>query len=254
MNDGRPRAPGPAVVVHLSERPDAAGDAMISPTLRTPAADMVVSLDIAPGGLDVLLSLLGDRPNPLVKYRDGKLLLVSPGEDHERSVRRLDVLLLAVCAAMRIKLRGYGSTLFRKPGLDHGVMPDLTYYVRNEAAVRGVRGKIDLTAYPPPDLAVEVVVTHGPHLSLEVCRELGVPEVWVYDVAEGRMTFRQRRRTGPHAGQYVERERSLAFPFLRATDLTPWLEETDAPDNAEFLRAQRWARATLAPRRKPKRP
>jgi Uma2 family endonuclease len=224
---------------------------MTTPTLRAPAADMVVPLDIAPGGLDLLLTLFGDRPNPLVKYRNGKVLLVSPGEDHERAVQRLDVLLLAVCTALRIDLRGYRSTLFRKPGLDHGVMPDLTYYVRNAPAVRGVRGKIDLTAHPPPDLAVEVIVTHGVELALEVCRELGVPELWTYDVVEGRMTFRHRRRSGPRAGEYVERERSLAFPFLRAADLPPWLEDTDAADNAEFVRMQRWARTTLAPCRKP---
>jgi Uma2 family endonuclease len=43
--------------------------------------------------------------------------------------------------------------------------------------VRGVTGYIDLTVYPPPDLAIEVVVTHSPAKSLAVCRELGVPEV-----------------------------------------------------------------------------
>lgn len=219
---------------------------MVMPTLRAHAADMVVPLDIAPGGLDRLLNLLGDRPNPLVKYRDGLVLLVSPGEDHERAVQRLDVLLLAICTALQIDFRGYRSTLFRKPGLDHGVMPDLTYYVQNASAVRGVRGKIDLAAYPPPDLAVEIVVTHGCELAMEVCRELGVPELWVYDVPQGRATFWQKRRGG-----YSSRERSLAFPFLRASDLPPWLEETDAGDNTEFLKMQHWARTVLAPRRKP---
>jgi Uma2 family endonuclease len=118
-------------------------------------------------------------------------------------------------------------------------------------AVRGVRGTIDLTSYPPPDLAVEVVVTHGAGLAKEVCRELGVPELWIYDVAEARMTFWQRRRTGALAGQYVARERSRTFPFLRVADLPPWLEDTDASDGDELVRMQRWAVATLAPRRKP---
>jgi Uma2 family endonuclease len=219
---------------------------MVMPTLRADASDMVVPLDIAPGGLDRLLTLFGDRPNPLVKYRKGKVLLVSPGEAHERAVQRLDVLLLALCTALQIDIRGYRSTLFRKPGLDHGVMPDLTYYIQSAPAVRAVRGKIDLGTYPPPDLAVEVVVTHGYDLAMEVCRELGVPELWVHDVAEGRVTFWQRRRGG-----YASRARSLAFPFLRAADLPPWLEDTDAGDSAEFVRMQQWARTVLAPRRKP---
>jgi Uma2 family endonuclease len=224
---------------------------MIVPTLRTPAPDMVILLQIAPGTLNLLLDLIGDRPNPLVKYRNGKVLLVSPSESHGRTVQRLDMLVMAVCTALRIGYRGYRSTLFRKPGLDHGVMPDLSYYVQNAPAVRGVRDKIDLTTCPPPDLAVEVVVTHGAELSREVCGELGVPELWVYDVAEGRMAFWRRRRTGPRAGSYVERERSLAFPFLRASELPRWLEDTDTADPVEFMRMQRWARATLGPRRRP---
>ena len=224
---------------------------MAMPALKTPATDMVIPLDITPGGLDHLLALFGDRPNPLVKYRNGKVLLVSPGANHERAVQRLDMLLLAICTALRIEYRAYRSTLFRKPGLDHGVMPDLTYYVQNAPAVRRVRGKIDLTSYPPPDLAVEVVVTHGVELAMEVCKELGVPELWVYDVGESRMTLWQRRRGGTRGTAYKPRERSLAFPFLEAADLSPWLEDTDAADSTEFVRMQRWARAVLAPRRKP---
>jgi Uma2 family endonuclease len=219
---------------------------MAMPAVRTPIVDMVVPVEITPGGLDRLLKLFGERPNPLIKYRNGKALLVSPGEDHERAVQRLDVLLLAFCTALEIEFRGYRSTLVRKPGLDHGVMPDLTYYVQNFSSIRGIRGKIDLASYPPPDLAVEVVVTHGHELAMEVCKELGVPELWVHDVAEGGVTFWQRRRGG-----YSPRERSPAFPFLRSADLAPWLADTDAGDNAEFVRMQRWAETVLAPRRRP---
>jgi Uma2 family endonuclease len=115
--------------------------------------------------------------------------------------------------------------------------------------VRGVRGKIDLSVYPPPDLAVEVVVTHGPKLAMEVCRELGIPELWIFDVPQGRMTFWQRRR-GAARDDYVSRERSLAFPVLKAADLRPWLEDTDAEDSDELPRMQQWAGTVLARRLK----
>lgn len=211
---------------------------------------MVVPVEITPGGLDGLLELFGERPNPLIKYRNGKVLLVSPGEDHERAVQRLDVLVLAFCTALEIEFRGYRSTLFRRPELDHGVMPDLTYYVQNASTIRGIRGRIDLASYPPPDLAVEGVVTHGHELAMEICRELEIPELWVYDVANGQVTFWQRRRAGSR-GSYAPCARSLAFPFLLASDLPSWLEDTEAGDNSEFVRMQRWAQTVLAPRRKP---
>src|SRR5436305_1142740 len=92
------------------------GPAVATSTLRPSAGDMVVPVEITPGGLNGLLELFGEHPNPLIKYRNGKVLLVSPGEAHGRAVRRLDVLLLAFCTALRVGFRGYRSTLFRKPG------------------------------------------------------------------------------------------------------------------------------------------
>jgi Uma2 family endonuclease len=217
-------------------------------TVRAAAEDTVMALNIGPGGLDRLLDLVGeDRSVPRIKYRDGRAILVSPSHSHERSIWLLNLLLTAVCTELSIGFRGCRSTLFRKPGFDHGIEPDLSYYVRNVEAVRKVRGKvIDLSVYPPPDLIVEVVVSHGAAMAMEVCRELGVPEMWVFDVNKGRMTFYRLGRRGG----YVARQRSLAFPFLLPADLPPWLEDSDASDTAEFARMQQWARDVLGPRRK----
>src|SRR5262249_23917275 len=161
----------------------------------------------------------------------------------ERAAQRLDLFLMAVCTALRINIRGYRSTLFRHPAFDHGVVPDLSYYVQNAAAVRRVRGNIDLQEYPPPDLTIEIVLSHGADRAMKVFLEMGVAEVWNFDVMEGRLVFWRKGRSD----SYSENERSLAFPFLRPMDVYPWLEETDAADNTDFLRMQRWARATLGP-------
>ena len=61
-----------------------------------------------------------------------------------------------------------------------GVEGDQTYYFANAARVRGKK-KIDLRRDPPPDLAIEVVVTHDADEAVEVYRRFRVPEVWVCD-------------------------------------------------------------------------
>jgi Uma2 family endonuclease len=207
--------------------------------------DMATSLRIDPGGLDGYLKLVGDSRGPLIKYRDGSLTLVSPSHRHERGAERIDGLIKGVCAVLGIGYRATASTLFRRAGFDHGIEADKTYYIEHEPAVRAVTGEIDLTRYPPPDLAVEVVVTHDPSKSLAICQELGVPEVWVYRVRRGSLEFLHRDAQGPYAPAPASR----AFSFLTPADVLPWIEPTaDEPDNLWEERLRAWVRDELGPR------
>src|SRR3954447_3242444 len=120
---------------------------MSTPTLREIDLDidMVTTLEIGPGGLDRYLELVGDSAGPLIKYRQGSLTLVSPSQSHERGVKRLDRLVLAICEELDIDYKAMASTLFRRPDLDSGIEADETYYIANEPSVRGLTGEIDLT-------------------------------------------------------------------------------------------------------------
>src|SRR5262249_31118662 len=146
--------------------------------------------------------------------------------------------------------RAYGSTLFRKPGEDKGIEPDKSYYVGNEEAVRG-RDPLDLDVDPPPDLVVEVVVSHGPEKSLAFCREVGVPEVWIYDVPERRLVFMRWKRTGRRGGSYSPSDTSLTFPFLTVDDAARWLTDDDPDDGSFDRKLRKWVKAELRPRFRP---
>ena len=76
-----------------------------------------------------------------------------------------------------------GSTTFRRRAKKGGVEGDETYYLANEARIRG-KDKIDLRTDPPPDLAIEAVHTHDAEAAIEVYRRFSVPEVWICDEAE----------------------------------------------------------------------
>ena len=71
---------------------------------------------------------------------------------------------------------------------------------------------------PPPDLVLEVDITHPSLHKLSIFAVVGVPEVWRYDGERVRMLA--------WAGDsYVEREQSLVFPALRST---AWLRHVRA--------------------------
>jgi Uma2 family endonuclease len=211
-----------------------------------PGIDMVITLDIGPNGLDRYLELVGDRRIPLIKYHEGSLTLVSPSYKHERGAERIDGVIKAICAVLVINYRATASTLFRRSDRDHGIEADRSYYIASEPAIRGIEDEIDLTVYPPPDLMIEAVATHSPGEALAICREMGVPEVWVYWVRRKLLQFLHL----DDQGQYQARPSSRAFPFLTPTDILPWvLETTSELDNLWETRLRAWVREELAPRR-----
>jgi Uma2 family endonuclease len=208
--------------------------------------DMVTTLDIGPGKLDRYLELVGDRRIPLIKYHEGSLTLVSPSRKHERGSDRIDGFVKEVCGALGINYQATASTLFRRADRDHGIEADRSYYIANEPAVRDLEDEIDLAVYPPPDLMVEAVATHDVKKALVICRELRVPEVWVYRVRRKSLQFLHLDA----AGQYQARPSSLAFPFLTPADVLPWIESTTKePDNLWRDRLRAWVRDVLGPRR-----
>ena len=86
---------------------------------------------------------------------------------------------MEVVAGLEVPCVPAGSTTFRRRAKRGGVEGDQTFYLANEAKVRGkeaLRLKVD----PPPDLAIEVVWTHDAAAATEVYRRFKVPEVWIY--------------------------------------------------------------------------
>jgi len=210
--------------------------------------DMVVHLHIGEGNLDRFVALKGDRRYPLIKYLDGDLTLVSPSIPHERGVDRIDSVVKAVCEELDIDFQSNRSTLYRFPGRDHGIEPDLSYYVANFESLRDIEEEIDLSVEPPPDLTVEAVYTNSLKNSLLVYQELRVPEIWVYRVKARSLEFLQLGTNGEYAPHAVSR----SFPFLTPADVLPWATKPHGePHNRWARRLRDWVHAELAPRYRP---
>ncbi len=193
-------------------------------------------------GYLTLLRLRGERSTPRMVYLDGTVWLMSPSFPHERLKTRLDHFVTEVLVGLRIAYIPAASTTFRRRGKKGGVEGDHTYYIANEARIRG-KDKIDLRTDPPPDLAVEAVHSHDAGAAIEVYRRLRVPEVWICDEAELVILILQPN------GRYAQAPTSASFPFLTAAEVYDWMWRPQTVSELEWVeQLRRWVLRTLRPR------
>lgn len=192
-----------------------------------------------------LMRELGDR-HVRVTYDRGDLEFMAPTYRHENYGRTLGRIVTAVAEVMHIAIENGGSTTFRREDLDRGLEPDDCFYVRN---VRKILGKkeFDLSIDPPPDLAIEIDITHSSLDRMSIYAALGVPEVWRFDGE----TLEVHCLTPD--GDYTIRRHSPTFPWLPMHRLVEFLQEsTDVDDSTLMRKFQGWVRRQLAARKKPK--
>lgn len=193
-------------------------------------------------GYVTMLRLRGERHIPRMIYLDGSLYLVTTSFPHERLAERLGLFVMVIVEELDIPCVPAGQTTFRKRKERGGVEGDKTFYLANEARVRG-KDKIDLRVDPPPDLAIEAVRTHAATAAVEVYRRLGVPEVWICDDKRFRILVRQAN------GRYAEAGASAAFPFLSPGEIDEWVRRPQTVPETEWLKeVRRWVRDTLPAR------
>jgi Uma2 family endonuclease len=164
---------------------------------------------------------------------------LSPFAAHEELKDTITLFVNTVAEEMAINTRGFGSTTFQREDLQRGFEPDGCFYIQSVALIAG-KTALDLTEDPPPDLVIEIDLSHPSLPKFPIFAQLGIPEVWRWD-RTGFHIFRLMR------GQYVERPTSTALPGVPATSITEFLDESRTLDRLSWLRRVRaWVR-TLPP-------
>jgi Uma2 family endonuclease len=177
-------------------------------------------------------------------YLDGTVWLMSPTFRHERLKSRLNQFVVEVVVGLNIPCISAGSTTFRRRAKKGGVEGDESYYLANEAQIRG-KDNIDLRTDPPPDLAIEAVHSHDPEAAIQVYRRLRVPEVWICN--EGELIILVLRSNG--RVRYTRSSTSAVLPFLSAEEVYGWvLRAWTVPDTEWVKELRGWIRRTLKPR------
>jgi len=177
---------------------------VLSPPSRVEDPDQRVILS----GIDwwqfeSFLALRGDRAGVRVTYLEGQLEIMSPSQTHELLAKLIARLLEAYADEKEIVFEGYKSMTIRNAPKERGIEPDECY---------SVGGRKD-----SPDLAVEVIWTHGGLDKLDVYRGLGVREVWIWK-KDGLKAYELR------GNAYVEISQSVAIPGLTPSFILQFLD------------------------------
>ena len=171
-------------------------------------------------------------------YDQGVLEIMVLSAQHEKPNRTLAMLVEVVAEEMGIDVERFGSTTFKRADLHKGFEPDSCFYIQNEARVRG-KLEIDLLTDPPPDLVIEIDISHPSLNKLPIYAQVGVPEVWRY-------TGRDLQLFTLRDGQYEDSAHSAAFPLLTRTVITEFLEASlELRSTAWLRRVREWLRSHI---------
>jgi Uma2 family endonuclease len=152
--------------------------------------------------LQILNALPQSRGSRLT-YDDGVLEITVPLELHGFSGRLIECFIRTIVELMGLRIKTMGSTTMNYPNLKKGAEPDNAYYIQNQPLVKG--RDVDFSQDPPPDLVVEVDITHTDIAKNQFYASIGVPEFWRFNGKVWRIYQRQE-------DVYVEVEISPTFP------------------------------------------
>jgi Uma2 family endonuclease len=183
-----------------------------------------------------LLRTFADRPAVRLTYDRGTLELATFSHEHENLSYLLARLIDALTEELALPVKGGGSTTFRRRKRRRGLEPDACWWIAGEPLVRG-KAEIDLRHDPPPDLALEIDITHSSLDRLAIYARLGFPEVWRL---EGRALVCHLLGSD---GRFTTSLTSRAFPGLAVADFTGFLTLRGRVDENALVRQFRaWVR------------
>jgi Uma2 family endonuclease len=182
-------------------------------------------------------AILRDRSGggPRMAYDRGSLEFMSPSSRHERLNNIIARLVETFSEELGIDIVGTGSTTFKSQLKERGLEPDKSYYIQNEAMVRGK--DIDLNLDPPPDLAIEIDLRRSVLDKLSLYAALGISEVWSHDGKKVVVHVLEP------SGGFAVKDRSAALPDFPVNDLPRFLARIDSESDTAIVRAFRaWVR------------
>ena len=172
-----------------------------------------------------------------VTYNCGVLEISKPLEEHEQASELIGLFIRILVVELGLRLKSMRSTTLDRADLDKGAEPDNAYYIQNQPKVAGKT--VDLKTDPPPDIVVEVDITHTDIDKNRLYASLGVPELWRFDGEVWRIYCLL-------GDVYEESETSPTFFFVKKEDLYRFLEEAKQDEVIAEVDLRNWVRKCLS--------
>ncbi|MCB1190594.1 MAG: Uma2 family endonuclease [Leptospiraceae bacterium] len=175
---------------------------------------------------------LGDNRATRITYDSGTLEITMPPEEHERYAELIGIFIRNLIFELGLKIKTMGSTTLSYSELEKSAEPDKCYYIQNQPKV--ARKKVSLKTDPPPDIVVEVDITHTNMDKPRIYSAMGVPELWRYN-GEILRIYQLRN------GKYIEVENSPTFPiWVKKNKLYEFIEACGIDEMEAERNLRRW--------------
>ena len=185
----------------------------------------------------ILRKTLSHDRNIRFTYAQGTLEVTMPLEIHEFSAGLLGLFIRILVVESGLDIKTMGSTTLDREALNRSAEPDVAYYIQNQPIVAG--RDVDLDKDPPPDLVVEIDITHTDIDKLRLYAAMGVPEFWRYNGKVWQIYVLQ-------SGQYVEVETSPTFaqvPKIKLYEFLATARQSEVKAEQDF---RKWVRSQIA--------
>jgi len=209
-------------------------------TLVIPLTDYVYLEDVSWDEYERLRDSVGERPIRFT-YDEGRLEIMTLSHEHEFERTLLGRFIGFLAAILNIPMRSGGMNTMKQALLEKGLEPDECYWIQHATQMRRKK-RLDLDVDPPPDLAIEIDVSHSALNRMAIYAALLVPEVWRW----------RRGKLSVHLlspdGSYKKSDRSLAFPFLPMDQMQRFLDKSSTIDETPLMREfMQWVERELKP-------
>jgi Uma2 family endonuclease len=173
--------------------------------------------------------------------RNMEIMVTGPVHDHFADI--LDHFIKTVAGSLGIHIVSFRETTWIRPELARGIESDNCYYLDPEKIASASslisRRVNDVSAYPNPDLAIEVDISPPKADRQAIYAAMGVAEFWSFDGQD--LTIQRLDENGRY--QKVERSGYLR---VRADQVPRWLTAEDLSDYGAWTRRLRqWAEESL---------
>jgi Uma2 family endonuclease len=182
-------------------------------------------------GYQAILHALPEVRAARLTYDCGTLEITVSSETHEFSGRLIELFIRILVVEMGLRLKTMGSITLDREDLNRGAEPDNAYYIQNQPKVAG--RKVDFNQDPPPDLIVEVDITHTDIDKNQLYASMGVPEFWRFDGQVWHIFQLQNKI-------YLETSHSPIFSWVQKEDLYRFLAQAQVDEVEAEISFRRW--------------